>query len=251
MTNKTITMTPDKQLNQAIWWVLQELRKEYLSSPSGQAINFEYQNKGGGNPSPEDQRRALKFLTTKKVIRIGSNNYPAPFNKFAGGSIGAQVYGVKPIGYDIDILQPKFDELYHLYAYGNSYLENKKAVSDTISIKIKDARLDEQNYLLEINNGEKIISFKSKKKGEGLEKETKQFKILYHLWEFRWELKDGKVLKKGDFTSLDNLVRGSGSESTEAAYKHIQRLNKRFKNESVAIEIAGENEKYRLIINKA
>ncbi len=116
---------------------------------------------------------------------------------------------------------------------------------------IKDARLDEKNYLLEINSGGKIISFKSKKKGEGLEKETKQFKILCHLWEFRWELKDGRVLKKGDYASLDNLAREGGSESTGAAYKQIQRLNSRFIDEEVAIEIKGENEKYRLIINKA
>ena len=147
-------------------------------------------------------------------------------------------------------------------------LRQPKVKTIFTKILIKDARLDEQNYLLEINNGEKVISFKSKKKIKELdfeedltqeEKEqlgretlkTKQWKILYHLWDFRWELKDGRVLKKGDYTSLDNLVRGSGSESTEAAYKHIQRLNNRFKNEGVAIEIKGENEKYRLIINKA
>ena len=122
---------------------------------------------------------------------------------------------------------------------------------DIAQIPIRDVRLDESNFLLEINNGEKIISFKSKKKGEGLEKETKQFKILYHLWDFCWEIKNSKVIKKGDYTSLENLVRGSGSESADAAYKHIQRLNIRFKNEGVAIEIKGENEKYRLIINKA
>ena len=147
-------------------------------------------------------------------------------------------------------------------------LRQPKVKTIFTKILIKDARLDEQNYLLEINNGEKVISFKSKKKIKELdfeedltqeEKEqlgretlkTKQWKILYHLWDFRWELKDGRVLKKGDYTSLDNLVRGSGSESTEAAYKHIQRLNNRFKDEGVAIEIKGENEKYRLIINKA
>lgn len=118
-------------------------------------------------------------------------------------------------------------------------------------IALKDVSLDENNHLLEINHGEKIISFKSKKSGEGLEKETKQFKILYHLWDFKWELKDGKVLIKGDIASLDNLARVSGSESPKAAYKHIQRLNNRFKKEGVAIEIKGENEKYRLIINRA
>jgi len=118
------------------------------------------------------------------------------------------------------------------------------------TITIKNIRLDDENYFLEINDGEKIIPFKSRKKGKGLGKETKQFKILYHLWDFRWELKDDNVLKKGEFVSLDNLARGSGSESKGAAHKHIQRLNTRFENEGVAIKISGENEKYRLIINK-
>ncbi|MEW6407785.1 MAG: hypothetical protein AB1465_03785 [Patescibacteria group bacterium] len=127
---------------------------------------------------------------------------------------------------------------------------NKPIIKTLPNISIKNAQLDEKNYILEINNGEKILSFKSKKKGVGLEKETKQFKILYHLWDFRWELKDNKVIKRGDFVSLDNLVKNCGSKSNEAAYKHIQRLNNRFQKEGIAIEIKGENEKYRLIINK-
>jgi len=118
-------------------------------------------------------------------------------------------------------------------------------------VPIKDARLDELNHYLELNGGDTIISFKSKKSGNGLEKETKQFKILYQLWDFRWELKNGAVLKKGDYSSLTNLATASKSESTDAAYKHIQRLNERFKKAGVAIEIDGENEKYRLVINKA
>lgn len=152
----------------------------------------------------------------------------------------------------------------------SSNLENfKKALKNVISTKpeneqagsildtaeektiIKNARLDKQNYLLEINNGEKMISFKSRKARKGLEKETKLFNILCQLWEFRWELKGGRVLKKGDIASLDNLAKGSDSESTEAAYKQIQRLNNLFKKRGVVIEIKGENEKYRLIINKA
>lgn len=151
----------------------------------------------------------------------------------------------------IDINKRKLLEEKKKFLKGDSSQHEKSLRIGIQPILIKDARLDESNYFLEINNGEKIISFKSKKKGSGLEKETKQFKVLYHLWDFRWELKDSKVLKKGDYASLDSLARGSGSESKEAAYKHIQRLNNRFKNEGVAIEIKGENEKYRLIINKA
>ena len=130
---------------------------------------------------------------------------------------------------------------------GSSEIKKTK----TTAIIIKNVRLDEENYFLEINNGEKIIMFKSRKKGKGFEKETKQFKTLHHLWDFRRELKADKVLKEGDFVSLDNLTKGSGSKSAGAAYKHIQRLNTRFENEGVAIKISGENEKYRLIINKA
>ena len=104
---------------------------------------------------------------------------------------------------------------------------------------------------MEINNGEKLISFKSKKKGIGLEKETKRFKTLYQLWDFRWELKGSRVLKKGSIISLDNLMKGGEIKSTGAVHSHIKGLNNRFKNEGVAIEIKGENEKYRLIINKA
>jgi len=127
--------------------------------------------------------------------------------------------------------------------------ETKK--TKTTVITIKNVRLDEKNYYLEINNGEKIIAFKSRKKGKGFEKETKQFKTLHHLWDFRRELKADKVFINGDFVSLENLAKVSGSKSAGAAYKHIQRLNTRFENEGVAIKISGENEKYRLIINKA
>jgi hypothetical protein len=122
--------------------------------------------------------------------------------------------------------------------------------SKPLTIRIKDIRLRASGYLLEINNGEKIISFKSKTKSEGLDKETKQFKILMLLWDYHWELKDGKVLKKGDFTSLENLKRGSKCPTIEATYQHIKRINNLFKKNNLSIEIKGENEKYRLIINK-
>lgn len=130
-------------------------------------------------------------------------------------------------------------------------LRQPKIKTILTKIPIKDARLDEQNYLLEVNNGEKIISFKSKMKGEGLNKETKQFKILYHLWDFRWEMKNDKNLLKGDFATLENLKTGSQCPTIEAVYQHIKRINNRFNSEGVPIKIEGKNGKYRLIINKS
>ncbi len=135
-------------------------------------------------------------------------------------------------------------------------------------LPIRDIRMDEDNCFLEINGGERFVSFKSKKKvkkpdpaeyltreeEEHLKREakkTKQWKILYHLWDFRWEMKNNKVLRKGDFVSLANLKRGTGCKTNGAVFQHIKRLNGRFKNEGLSIEIIGENEKYRLVINKA
>lgn len=134
-------------------------------------------------------------------------------------------------------------------------------------LPIRDIRMDEDNCLLEINSGERFVPFRSKKMmkkfklEEGLTREekehsrrealkTKQWKVLYRLWDFRWEIKGGKVLQRGDFFTLANLRRMTECETTGAVKQHIKRLNNRFKNDGLSIEIIGENERYRLVINK-
>ena len=134
-------------------------------------------------------------------------------------------------------------------------------------LPIKDIRIDRDDCFLEINGGERFMSFRSRKKIKKSEpeeyltreeeehlkreaKKTKQWKILYHFWAFRWEMKNGKVLHKGDIATLGNLKRATGCKTTGAVKQHIKRLNWRFKYEGLAIEIIGENEKYRLVINK-
>ena len=135
-------------------------------------------------------------------------------------------------------------------------------------LPIKDIRMDEDNYLLEVNGGERFLSFRSRKKIKTAEpeeyltpqekehlkrevKKTRQWKVLFYLWDCRWEVKNNKILRKGDFFSLANLRRVTGCKTTGAVQQHIKRLNGRFKYEGLAIEITGENEKHRLIINKA
>lgn len=122
-------------------------------------------------------------------------------------------------------------------------------------ITIKKVHLREENYLLEINEGDKIISFRSKKGGKGTEKEKKVFKILIHLWQIaRWE-KIGNVTKKAtdmmDFATLKNLKKDSGCPTEGAVKKQLNRLNKRFKEENVPIIIECKNENCRIIIHKS
>jgi hypothetical protein len=125
---------------------------------------------------------------------------------------------------------------------------NEKNIEPSLE-KIKSLRLDEKNRLIEINKGERIISFKSRKKEEDSgDEDTKQFKILFYLWDFRWEMRDGKVKQKGDFASLKNLTKNSGCKTEKATYQHIKRLNAVFKKNGLAIKITGENGNFRIVM---
>jgi hypothetical protein len=60
-------------------------------------------------------------------------------------------------------------------------IDIERVKKQTNIIPIKNIRIDKNSFLLEINNGEENVFFKIKQKGTGLEKETKLFKIIYHL----------------------------------------------------------------------
>ena len=129
-------------------------------------------------------------------------------------------------------------------------LEQKTRKVDVKQVNIKQAQLNEKTYILEINNGEKIISFKSKKGCEGLEKETKLFKILFHLWEFRYETKKDKIIQYGDWISLDNLAKPIDS-TTAAVYQNIKRIRKKIERENLPIYIkSSKTGMYKLILEK-
>ncbi len=279
-------MTPEKKIYYEGWKLLQEIKEKYLTTSQKQPLPP--QNEHIHTAKPHGVETWLHdgdaFQLRKNIIYKLQE-----WKLFEVLDETREDFNYEGTRFILKILQPRFNEVYRSWEEINGnpwFSETSKIVevekllkgkqkqseekidygkpkqdSDSekkllnrakaTCILIKDARLDEQNYFLEINNGEKIISFKSKKEGIGLKKETKRFKILYHLWDFRWELKGSRVLKKGNLISLDNLMRGGGIKSTGATYKHIQRLNDRFKKEGVAIEIEGKNEKYRLIINRA
>lgn len=114
--------------------------------------------------------------------------------------------------------------------------------------KTKTIRLDKRNYLLNINKGQEIILFTSDKDNDGTEKETKQFKILVHLWEFRRELKKGKLVQEGDFEPIKAVKISSGSKSDSATRRTISRLNEIFEKKRVPIKIEIKRERSRLIV---
>ena len=93
------------------------------------------------------------------------------------------------------------------------------------------------------------LSFKSKKEGFGLDKETKLFKIVCHFWEFRQEInKKGSLKREGKWITLDNLAVQTNSNTT-AVYQSIKRLRVKFNKNKLPIEIESNKAgKYRLKI---
>lgn len=246
-----MSLLPEQKFDESVWHVLKKIKERSLYADTEKRVPYfiisDFSECTNTPCSPEDQIDILKKLNRDGVIKL---TRPKPNKE----RLTPDIY--------VEIIQPAFNELYGLhYVFTNTKQQmreeknnqkNKQFDEKIIKsmIPIKNVRLDKNNYLLEINHGEKIISFKSRKKKEGLEKETKQFKILYHLWDYRHELTDGKITQKGDFVSLDNLMKGSGAENTDATYKHVLRLNSIFKKANIAIKIKGENGKYRLLIMK-
>lgn len=121
-------------------------------------------------------------------------------------------------------------------------------------IAIKNVRLDTRAFLLSINHGERDVSFKSKRHKKDLEKETKMFKVLACLFEFRYEMKNGKKVHAKnldpDYVSLKNIAQASGSPTLGAAYRHVKRLNGCFEENGLSIYIEKKGENCRLVVRK-
>ncbi len=107
-------MNTEENFKNNIWWLLKELKKDEMSTLRSEYISFEYSTLKD-SPSIEDQRRIIRFLEGAKAIKISRDLFPAPFNQAITGSIGASVYGIKPSGHLIELLQPTFNETYKLF----------------------------------------------------------------------------------------------------------------------------------------
>jgi len=138
--------------------------------------------------------------------------------------------------------------------YQKSIASNNQETGDGLLrqkelIRIKQIAIIENKYIIEINNGTDDLSFRSKKQGEGLDKETKLFKIIFHLWDFRQEFnKKGSIKRKGAWITLDNLAIQTNS-NTGAVYQNIRRLREKFNENKLPLEIESNKAgKYRLKI---
>lgn len=237
-------MSKELKENENVRWLLTQIQEISEAIESDEIeYNLDEFSKLDNAPPVSVQRQIIYNLHDKGAVKILKEIHDTyGLNKIRAVSGG---FEIEPVGFILEILRTKFEEL--LKNLGGIKKQNRTIPE---IVKIETIKLDIHDCLLRVNDGDVIVNFKSKSRGEGLEKETKQFRILVQLWDFRWEFKKGKVSRKGDIASLQNLRQCCNCPTTDSAYRHTQRLNAIFENHGLAICIVCKNSKCHLEINK-
>lgn len=123
-----------EEIVKAIWWVLKEIKKEYLATPNGEQVYFSIVpgevliiGQIPTVPSIEEQKQALRILQKIGAIKLDQYTHYVKMtgkSSFTGEPVINGVY--------LDILKPKFDEVYE--ETGNK-VEPKKHEDKQIQLK--------------------------------------------------------------------------------------------------------------------
>lgn len=106
-------MDYNEDFNKSIYWVLSELKEEsFVLENKDQEIEFCFDNRKN-SPDKKVQDRAFRFLEKEKAVTI--TPFYTKATPFKNLSRNFDTYGYGPIGYDVKLLQPKFDEFYKEY----------------------------------------------------------------------------------------------------------------------------------------
>lgn len=234
-----------------ILWVISKIIRKFKISRKGMAVRFDVNEKEKDAPTYSDQIEVLDKLKMFEIIKVDEKATNEGFDVIPNTECELR---------RIEILQPAFD-IFLLRKYGIKNKDGNYFFPENLSLdentknfkqpkKIKSMRLDESTCILNINNSEDFISFASRKNKNGLKKETKKYKVLVHLWEFRRETKKGRIVsgQDGSFEVIENLTKASGSISEGATRKTISRLEEMFVKNGLPIKIDVQKGKYRLSV---
>lgn len=104
-------MNTEERFKKDIWWLLQELKKDEMSTARTEYIHFEYTT-GEDKPSIDDQRRAIRLLTVTRAINVHKDVYPFPFDVMT-----ARMSNIKPSGHLIELREKTFEKVYELFEW--------------------------------------------------------------------------------------------------------------------------------------
>ena len=159
-------MTTEEEFNKSLDFVIREIKFEHLSNPKSMNVYFEIQDRAN-LPSTDNQRRAIRYLENTGAISI---TYRQRHQMDVFSSVGA-MYGWKPIGYKLHILQPKFEEiskriqngkqLENIKTYIRKHTEkDKNNLSEPISVKVASGTLEinKNTGKVKLNDYEKVLN---------------------------------------------------------------------------------------------
>jgi hypothetical protein len=117
-------MDDNKDFNKSTYWVLSELKEEgFVLENKDQEIEFCFDNRKN-SPDKKVQDRVLRFLEKEKAISLTAFYTTAKMLKNVTRNL--DLYGHNPAGYDVKLLQPRFDELYKEYLAFKPSKSNKE-----------------------------------------------------------------------------------------------------------------------------
>ncbi len=117
-------MNTEERFKKDIWWLLQELKKDEMSTARSEYIHFEYTT-GSNKPTIDDQRRAIRFLIVTRSIDVEKDVYPFPFD-----AMTSKMSGIKPSGHLLELRKPTFDKVYEVFEWVAQGKNDTKTTDD-------------------------------------------------------------------------------------------------------------------------
>ncbi|MFA5986510.1 MAG: hypothetical protein WC819_04170 [Parcubacteria group bacterium] len=133
---KEIIRTQSAEFKIAVFWMLQEIRKEIDASISDK-IEIRIQSADSTLPKPDDQRRVLRFLQNASIITIERSMYsdsPLVDSFIKTKAAFGGVISTKPQNYTLKVNRKSISDIYSLY-------ENTKSQNIQISFNTANGAL--------------------------------------------------------------------------------------------------------------
>jgi len=107
-------MTPEEKFNREVWWVLQAIKKELLSTPTGENVKINtirLTNRDADSPSTDDVSKCVRKLEELGAFVVVEKYDADSYDPYYGANPDWE----RANAFELAINQLKFDELYHKY----------------------------------------------------------------------------------------------------------------------------------------
>jgi hypothetical protein len=143
-------MDQEKKISTEIWLMLAQLREDQILTPDREYIVYEVitHDRDPRYPSVHNQLKIMSKLESWGAIKEIRRNYLNRRGSTADMSAFGDVYDMDPRGIVLEILLPKFDELYQEYSKYDSEPLSSPIVTAMFSVNIKDREVRVNDFVL-------------------------------------------------------------------------------------------------------